>query len=355
MRDSRASLRRRKSYFAGVTSVGHDRLGATATALEPGAPEAGDWRRDLPRGARAQLAALHAPNAWTRTKPLLLAAIWLACATIAIRTDVQAVRLLCWLVIGATLHCFGAFVHDCSHFSVFRKPWLDRGLGFLCGLPVFFPSANYRATHLLHHKYLNTPQDPDALAANFPNPRLRTAIFYLWLLVGVPFYALTLILAGPFRARRLSDKILCAVEPLMMLVFYIGLFTAAHRWHFAAALADGWAWALPVALVIGNFRGLAEHAQLAHGDPPDPLRIARTVETSPVISFFLNNLNYHLEHHLYPGIPWNHLPTVHRLLTPVFTRGRASIAGGYRGWALRALRYGPNRTFSYREREAYLD
>ncbi|HWG06302.1 MAG TPA: fatty acid desaturase, partial [Beijerinckiaceae bacterium] len=152
-----------------------------------------------------------------------------------------------------------------------------------------------------------------------------------------------------------SDKILCAVEPFLMLGFYVVLFTAAHRWHFGAALANGWAWALPVALVIGNFRGLAEHAQLSHGEPPDPLRIARTVETSPIVSFFLNNLNYHLEHHLYPGIPWNNLPKAHDLLAPVFAKRGAAIAGGYRDWALRAVRYGPNRTFSYRGLKAYLD
>lgn len=320
---------------------------------EPIQTEAGGWRRALTPQQRAELAALHRPNAWTQAKPLLLLAIWLVCAAVAINVDSLVVRLLCWLVIGATLHCLGAFVHDCAHLSVFRRPWRDRGLGFLCGLPVFFPSASYRATHLLHHKYLNTAKDPDALAANFPGPRQRTAIFYGWLLVGVPVYSLTLIATGPLRGRRLSDKLACVVEPLLMLAFYTALFTLAARFHFGNVLADGWVWALPVAMLIGNFRGLAEHAQLAHGEPPDPLRVALTVETSPVVAFFLNNLNYHLEHHLYPGIPWNNLPKVHHLLAPVFTQGRASIAGGYRRWAARALRYGPNRSFSYRDLKAY--
>lgn len=318
-------------------------------------PTAGDWRRSLSPQQRAALAALHSPNAWTQAKPLILLAIWLVCAVIAVAVDEIFVRVLCWIIIGGTLHCFGAFVHDCSHLSVFRKPWLDRSVGFLCGLPVFFPSASYRATHLLHHKYLNTTKDPDALAANFPNPRLRTAVFYGWLLVGVPAYSVILILTGPFRARRPFDKLACVIEPLLMLAFYTALFTLAARYRFGDVLANGWAWALPVAMLIGNFRGLAEHAQLAHGDPPDPLRVALTVETNPIVSFFLNNLNYHLEHHLYPGIPWNNLPKVHEILSPVFARGEASVAAGYRRWMVRALRYGPNRRFSYRGLRAYLD
>ena len=131
-------------------------------------PAADGWRRSLTPQQRAEFAALHRPTAWTQAKPLILLAIWLACAAVAVPVDSIFVRVLCWIVIGGVLHCFGAFVHDCSHLSVFRKPWLDRTLGFLCGLPVFFPSASYRATHQLHHKYLNTAKDPDALAANFP-------------------------------------------------------------------------------------------------------------------------------------------------------------------------------------------
>jgi fatty acid desaturase len=343
-------------YFAATIVWGNQMLSTGETAPSQSRPAAaGGWLHSLTPQQRAELAALHRPNAWTQAKPLILLVIWLVCAAVAVKVDSLFVRVLCWIVIGGTLHCFGAFVHDCSHLSVFRKPWLDRTLGFLCGLPVFFPSASYRATHQLHHKYLNTAKDPDALAANFADPRLRIAIFYGGLVIGAPVSVVILLVTGPFRARRASDKFACVIEPFLMLAFYTALFTFAGRYGFGHILADGWAWALPVAMLIGNFRGLAEHTQLAHGDPPDPLRVARTVETSPFVSFFLNNLNYHLEHHLYPGIPWNNLPKVHRLLSPVFAQGQAAVAGGYRRWMVQALRYGPNHTFSYRGLDAYLD
>ena len=32
------------------------------------------------------------------------------------------------------------------------------------------------------------------------------------------------------------------------------------------------------------------------------------------VSFFMCNLNYHIVHHLYPGVPWYNLPALHRLL-----------------------------------------
>jgi len=33
--------------------------------------------------------------------------------------------------------------------------------------------------------------------------------------------------------------------------------------------------------------------------------IRRSLVSNPVVSFFFNNQNYHLEHHLFPAIPWN--------------------------------------------------
>ena len=133
-------------------------------------PAAGDWRRSLTRAAARGTRRLAPPECVDAGKPLILLAIWLACAAIAVTVDEIFVRVLCWIVIGGVLHCFGAFVHDCSHLSVFRKPWLDRSLGFLCGLPVFFPSASYRATHQLHHKYLNTAKDPGCTRGQFSRP-----------------------------------------------------------------------------------------------------------------------------------------------------------------------------------------
>lgn len=41
------------------------------------------------------------------------------------------------------------------------------------------------------------------------------------------------------------------------------------------------------------------------------------------------NLNYHLEHHLFPGVPWYHLPKVHALLKDEFRAAGASVYRSY--------------------------
>jgi fatty acid desaturase len=44
----------------------------------------------------------------------------------------------------------------------------------------------------------------------------------------------------------------------------------------------------------------------------------RTVTSNRVVSILMCNLNYHLEHHTFPGIPWYHLPLLHGLLAPEY-------------------------------------
>jgi len=312
------------------------------------------WRADLTPELRKEIAALHKLSAWTVLKIPALLGIWAICAAAAITVDSLWVRVPCWLMIGFVMHALGVFMHEGAHAALTRKSWIDRPLGFLCGLPVFFPCASYRATHLLHHQYENSPKDPDNLEANFPNRALRWLLYYGWFISGMPTYILLVTVTGPFRARGI-EKLWAVVEPLLIIGFYYGLFTLAGRYQWWDVLLNGWLWAVPFAVVIANFRGLAEHTQLWHRDPPDPLHSTRSLVSNPFIAFFFNNQNHHLEHHLFPGVPWNNLGKVHQLMKPIYAKRDASITKGYLQWVADALRYGPNRTLSYKNKQSLLD
>jgi fatty acid desaturase len=314
-----------------------------------------DWKRGMTPEQRATVTAWHQLTPWTTGKIPVVLTIWIGCALIAINVDLLWVQIPCWLIIGFVLHGLGVFMHEAAHRSLFRRPWLDRIVGFVCGLPVAFSCSSYRATHLLHHQYENTEHDPDNLTANFKTPHARAAIYYLWLVIGMPMYILLTTLTGPFRARRWKEKVACVIEPILIVAFFVALFTLASKYDFGHIVADGWGWALPFAIVIGNLRGLAEHTQLLHDDPPDPFHSTRSLISNWFVSFFFNNQNYHLEHHLFPSVPWNNLPKVHRLMQPVYDVHRASVTRGYMEWLLGAFRYGPNRTVSYINQRTYPD
>ena len=40
----------------------------------------------------------------------------------------------------------------------------------------------------------------------------------------------------------------------------------------------------------------------------------RTIHLGPVLSFLYMNMQYHLEHHLYPNVPYYNLPALHEVI-----------------------------------------
>ena len=87
-------------------------------------------------------------------------------------------------------------------------------------------------------------------------------------------------------------------------------------------LGIGWTWWLWFAslmtsyMLVARLRQIAEHAAVPDADNPDPRFNTRTVE-APVWQRFLmapHFVNYHLEHHLLPGVPCYRLPGFRALL-----------------------------------------
>ena len=59
--------------------------------------------------------------------------------------------------------------------------------------------------------------------------------------------------------------------------------------------------------------GLTQHAGLAE-DVLDHRLNARTVYMNPIFRFLYWNMNYHVEHHMFPMIPYHALPRLHEAM-----------------------------------------
>lgn len=46
-----------------------------------------------------------------------------------------------------------ALMHDCGHYSLFRRPWVNRAVGFLLGVVNGLPQYPWSRGHAYHHKY----------------------------------------------------------------------------------------------------------------------------------------------------------------------------------------------------------
>lgn len=54
--------------------------------------------------------------------------------------------------------------------------------------------------------------------------------------------------------------------------------------------------------------------------------------SNPVLSFLMCHINYHIERHLYPGVPCYHLPKVHKILEEEFQTAGSSVYTSYRSF-----------------------
>jgi fatty acid desaturase len=129
----------------------------------------------------------------------------------------------------------------------------------------------------------------------------------------------------------------------------------AARWHVAIylatiALALGLRSWLPLMLIglprlYGTWHmvltGLLQHIGLAD-DVVDHRLNTRTVYMNPVSRFIYWNMNYHVEHHMFPMVPYHALPRLHALIKHDLPAPNPSMWHAYREvWPvlLRQLRY----------------
>jgi len=87
--------------------------------------------------------------------------------------------------------------------------------------------------------------------------------------------------------------------------------------------------------------GLLQHGGLADNVIDHRLN-SRTVYMNPVSRFIYWNMNYHVEHHMFPMVPYHALPRLHEMIKHDLPAPTPSILAGYREMIpafLRQLRY----------------
>ncbi len=234
--------------------------------------------------------------------------------------------LVAILVIGNRQHALAILMHEGVHYRVSDRHWLNDLLSdLLTGYAVFMPTANYRVFHLDHHRWLDTPRDPEGRFfkafpkdTKFPQSTARFAFVVLRDLSGMwPFplgVLMKLIWGLPGQKRS-----------------YLLPIAALHGTVAATAYAMGGLhiylllWIVPLVTVfpaIFRIRAVAEHHGIEESgmeryarEFPDVLHTTRSIQGRVGrVLFGPHGMNYHLEHHLHPSVPFYNLPQLSRLL-----------------------------------------
>src|ERR1700742_2679730 len=89
----------------------------------------------------------------------------------------------------------------------------------------------------------------------------------------------------------------------------------------------------PLPLMYGTWLsvwfGLTQHADLAENVLDHRLN-ARTVYMNPIFRFIYWNMNYHVEHHMFPMVPYHALPELHKAMLADTPKPYASTLEAYR-------------------------
>jgi fatty acid desaturase len=244
--------------------------------------------------------------------------------------------LLALALIGARQLGFAVIMHEAAHRALFKDPRMNDIIGnWLGAYPVWSDVIPYRSYHLVHHAKNWTEEDPDrGLALPFPVSRSS-----MWRKVCRDLSGQT----GWKRAKatlkrdlgRSRGKVkrneagLRALRGVVITnAILFGILAATG--HPLLYLLWVVAWLTTFSLVM-RIRSIAEHAMIT--DPTDPLRNTRTTLASIPERLFLapNRVNYHLEHHLFMGMPLYNLPKLHRILSERGVLADACVDRGYAG------------------------
>jgi fatty acid desaturase len=269
---------------------------------------------------------------------VLFLLIWTAAGYLIMTFPIWAVRIPLYVLIGIIMNGLTNLMHEAAHKNLFRDSFKDRFVGILLGVPSLVSYSAYRSSHLLHHRHNRTEKDPDEFQNISDNKKLLTVIYYFWLLAGTVIYIFYLPFSS-YSKSPVNTRKSIIIEYLFIIVFWSLTWRLAVIFNFTEVLVQVWLIPVVIAILWVNIRYWSEHTQT---QPGHPLTETRTVTSNPVFSFLNVNMNYHLEHHLYPGIPWYNLPELHRLLIPEYQKAGSSIYHSYIKFLIDAFINGPH-------------
>ncbi len=249
---------------------------------------------------------------------------------------IGAVQMQSWFfdvlaifLIATRQHALLVIVHEGAHFRLSHHRLLnDIFANLFCAYPIFFCTNSYRPHHMLHHRHLNTDQDPDWARKiqrpewQFPQSGGKVLRSLLKVVTTSWWHLIKLFvqLSGLHRKSTWSDP-QNRQWALVKVVSYGSLI-------LALSFADGWSlflkfWILPYVVVfpvIERLRSISEHFAVRY---EGELSESRNVLCGPVEAFLFgpHNVRYHLNHHLFPTVPQYNLPVLQKILEdePNFT------------------------------------
>lgn len=246
-----------------------------------------------------------------------------------------ALLLPCIIAGGLGAHLLGWMGHDGTHLSLHPNKYVSVTLGlFFSAMLVTYMEMGFAFEHWNHHRYCNKSKDPDIKVLSrlktWWQRILFTRIVYNLNYAKILFRVILKKPLGfhyklPFKEPAL--RAFCWLN-LVFSLFWLGVYIALtlYDWRIFpfCVLAP-----TLVGLVLSGSQSYIDHA----GTESDALWANSRTRISTIATVLWFGGNYHLEHHLYPGVPAYRLPKVHRILREqgVIEQAKPPIEHGFWG------------------------
>lgn len=224
--------------------------------------------------------------------------------------------------------------HECSHGTAFKTDWMNDVVYEVASFMVMRESIVWRCSHTRHHSdTVIVGRDPEI---QIPRPPDIKGLLLALVNFGVyKTYYLDLV-RHAFGKITATEKMYIPETEFnniyrkarIVLVIYLLIITSA-------IVLQSW---IPIFLfMLPQFFGTwlmivhntTQHAGLAENVLDHRLN-CRTVYMNPISRFIYWNMNYHIEHHMFPLVPYHALSKLHKLIKddcpPVYT----SIYGAWK-------------------------
>jgi len=205
--------------------------------------------------------------------------------------------------------------HESSHGTAFKTDWMNNALYEIASFMVMRESTVWRWSHTRHHSdTIIVGRDPE-IAVPRP-PDIKALILGFFNLGVYPKYFKHVLIHSLGRMTP-EERTFVPESEFPKVYFRARIYVLIYAGGIALCIAANSI--LPLLLVglpnlFGSWLmviyGLTQHAGLAENVLDHRLN-CRTVYMNPVHRFLYWNMNYHVEHHMFPLVPYHALPRLH--------------------------------------------
>jgi MocE subfamily Rieske [2Fe-2S] domain protein len=224
--------------------------------------------------------------------------------------------------------------HESGHGTAFKTDWMNNALYEIASFMVMRESTVWRWSHTRHHSdTIIVGRDPE-IPVPLP-PDLKAIVMKFFSLRVYPLYFRG-ILRHSIGRMSAAEKTFIPESEFPIIYRKARIYVAIYAIVIGLSIYERSI--LPLMLVgLTNLFGtwllpvysLTQHAGLAENVLDHRLN-CRTVYMNPINRYFYWNMNYHVEHHMFPLVPFHALPSLHALVKDDCPTPYASLFAAWR-------------------------